>query len=49
MGHEPPPALQKFDHLFVFRGRRGGPIKVLWHDGQRMCLFAKRLEGGRFI
>jgi transposase len=20
-------------HLFVFRGRRGGLIKVLWHDG----------------
>jgi len=24
-------------HLFVFRGRRGGLIKVLWHDGQGMC------------
>ena len=24
-------------------------IKVLWHDGQGMCLFAKRLERGRFI
>jgi transposase len=22
-------------HLFVFRGRRGGLIKVLWHDGAR--------------
>ncbi len=34
-------------HLYVFRGRRGGLIKVLWHDGQGMCLFAKRLsEGG---
>jgi transposase len=32
-----------------FRGRRGGLIKVLWHDGQGMCLFAKRLERGRFI
>jgi transposase len=21
-------------HLFVFRGRRGSLIKVLWHDGQ---------------
>ena len=36
-------------HLFVFRGRRGGLIKVLWHDGQGLCLFAKRLERGRFI
>lgn len=35
--------------LFVFRGRRGSLIKVLWHDGQGMCLFAKRLERGRFI
>jgi transposase len=33
-------------HLFVFRGRRGSLIKVLWHDGQGMCLFAKRLERG---
>ena len=36
-------------HLFVFRGKRGGLIKVLWHDGQGMCLFSKRLEKGRFI
>ena len=36
-------------HLFVFRGRRGDLIKVLWHDGQDFCLFAKRLERGRFI
>ncbi len=36
-------------HLFVFRGRRGGLIKVLWHDGQGMCLFAKRLERGCFV
>ena len=36
-------------HLFVFRGWRGGLIKVLWHDGQGMCLFAKRLERGRFL
>ena len=36
-------------HLFVFCGRRGNLIKVLWHDGQGMCLFSKRLEHGRFI
>jgi transposase len=24
-------------------------IKVLWHDGQGLCLFAKRLERGRFV
>jgi transposase len=22
---------------------------VIWHDGQGMCLFSKRLERGRFI
>jgi transposase len=36
-------------HLFVFRGRRGDLIKILWHDDQGMCLFMKRLERGRFI
>ena len=36
-------------HLFVFRGRRGDLLKVLWWDGQGLCLFAKRLERGRFI
>ena len=35
--------------LFVFRGRRGDLIKALWWDGQGLCLFAKRLEKGRFI
>lgn len=25
-------------HLFVFRGRSGGLIKVIWHDGQGACL-----------
>jgi transposase len=36
-------------HVFVFRGKRGDLIKLIWHDGQGMCLFAKRLERGRFI
>ena len=36
-------------HLFVFRGRGGGLIKVIWHDGQGACLFTKKLERGRFI
>lgn len=36
-------------HLFVFRGRRGDLVKVIWWDGQGACLFAKRLERGRFV
>ena len=36
-------------HVFVFRGRRGHLLKILWADGQGVCLFAKRLERGRFI
>ncbi len=35
--------------MFVFRGRRGDLIKLLWFDGDGLCLFAKRLERGRFI
>ena len=36
-------------HLFVFRGRRGDLVKLLWFDGDGLCLFAKRLERGRFV
>lgn len=36
-------------HVFVFRGRRGDLLKILWSDDQGMCLFAKKLEHGRFI
>jgi transposase len=35
--------------LFAFRGKRGGLIKILWFDGQGMCLFSKRLEKGHFL
>ena len=36
-------------HLFVFRGRRGDLVKVIWWDGQGACMFMKRLERGRFV
>ncbi|EOJ4717423.1 IS66 family insertion sequence element accessory protein TnpB [Escherichia albertii] len=34
-------------HLFIFRGRRGDTVKILWADG--LCLLTKRLEEGQFI
>jgi transposase len=36
-------------HVFVFRGRRGDIIKLLWFDGQGLLLLTKRLERGRFV
>ena len=35
--------------LYVFRGRRGDLVKILWWDGDGLCLFAKRLERGKFV
>jgi transposase len=45
-------ALKRDPHggdLYVFRGKGGKLIKILWHDGLGMSLYAKRLECGRFI
>jgi transposase len=45
-------ALKRDPHvgdLYVFRGRSGSLIKILWHDGVGMSLYARRLERGRFI
>lgn len=41
--------VQSEGHSFVFRGRRGDLVKLLWFDGDGLCLFAKRLERGRFV
>ena len=35
--------------VFVFQGRRGDTLKVLWSTGDGLCLLAKRLEAGRFV
>jgi transposase len=35
--------------LFAFRGRRGGLVKLLWYDGQGLCLFTKRMDRGHFV
>jgi len=36
-------------HVFVFRGKRGDLLKILYWDDTGLCLFAKRLEKGRFV
>jgi len=36
-------------HVFVFRGRRGDRLKVLWWSSDGLCLFMKRLEEGFFL
>ena len=36
-------------HIFVFRGRRGDLVKLVWWSGDGLCLFVKRLERGRFV
>lgn len=35
--------------FFVFRGRSGNRVKLLYFDDQGLCLFAKRLERGHFV
>lgn len=35
--------------LYVFRGRSGSLVKILWHDGLGLSLYAKRLDRGRFV
>ena len=44
LGHDP-----FSGQLFAFRGRRGDLVKVLSWDGQGLCLYAKRMEKGRFV
>jgi transposase len=35
--------------IFVFRGRRGDKIKILWDSQDGLCLFQKRLRQGKFV
>lgn len=35
--------------LYVFRGRRGDKVKILWYSGDGVCLYYKRLSDGKFI
>lgn len=34
--------------VYVFRARRADRVKLIFWDGTGMCLFAKRLEDGKF-
>jgi transposase len=34
--------------LYVFRAKRADRVKLLFWDGTGVCLFAKRLEEGKF-
>jgi transposase len=36
-------------HLFLFRSKRADYLKILYYDGTGLCLFAKRLEHGKFV
>lgn len=36
-------------HRFLFRGKRGDYLKLLYWDGTGLCLFAKRFEKGKFV
>jgi len=36
-------------HVFIFRARRADYLKILHYDGSGLCLFAKRLEAGKFV
>lgn len=35
--------------VFIFRGRRGDLVKILWATDDGLWLLAKRLSRGRFI
>lgn len=44
MGHDP-----LSGQLFVFVSRRATQVKVLYFDRSGFCVWAKRLEAGRFV
>jgi transposase len=35
--------------IYIFRGRRGDKIKILWYSNDGLCLFYKRLSDGKFV
>ena len=43
------PPIRSRERPSVFRGKRGDYVKILTWDGSGLCLFAKRLEKGKFV
>ncbi|AZV39310.1 IS66 family insertion sequence element accessory protein TnpB [Komagataeibacter xylinus] len=35
--------------VYAFRGRRGDLVKLIWHDGIGLSLYAKRIERGHLL
>ncbi|SEO22948.1 transposase [Rhodospirillales bacterium URHD0017] len=36
-------------HPFAFRGKRASILKVLFWDGNKLCLFTTRIDRGGFV
>jgi transposase len=36
-------------HLFAFRGKHATLLKILFWDGNGLCLFTKRIDRGQFV
>jgi transposase len=36
-------------HLFAFRGKSASMLKILFWDGNGLCLFTKKIDRGEFI
>ena len=36
-------------HLFAFRGKKASILKILFWDGNGLCLFTKRIDRGGFV
>jgi len=36
-------------HLFAFRGKSASMLKILFWDGNGLCLFTKKIDRGEFV
>ncbi len=42
-------AFRASDGAMHYETQCGDLVKLLWYDGQGMCLFSKRMDRGRFV